>query len=102
MNAVLQASLSKKKKYRMVFTTKTGNALGYTDFGFKGMSDFSLHKDEERKNRFLTRFRRLIEKNKDDPTSAMTLSTYILWNRKTIKESFKDYLKHFGLHGKIL
>jgi hypothetical protein len=62
----------KNKKYRIV-NPETNK---YVDFGFYGMQDFTLHKDEERRQKFLSRNRRF----KDAPKySASWLSYYLLW-----------------------
>jgi len=100
INAVLQASPLKTKKWRMVFHRKK-ELLEYTDFGAKGMSDFTLHQDEPRRQRFLNRFQKLIKANENDPSSAMTLSHLILWNKPTLDASFQDYLKRFKMTGAI-
>lgn len=86
----------KTKKWRMIFFRKP-DIQEHTDFGFQGMSDYTIHKDEHRKQLFLKRFQRLIEKHQDDPSSAMTLSHLILWNKPTIEESFQDYKRRFRL-----
>jgi len=96
MKIELIESPRKNKKYRMIFYRKSGEIVK-VDFGARGMSDFTIHQDENRKNMFLNRFRGLIEKKKDDYTSPIILSKFILWNKKTIKESVKDYKKHFKL-----
>ena len=87
----------KDKKWRAVFTQKNKEILDYTDFGHSSYGDYTTHGDEERKRRFLTRFRGLIEKYKDEPTAPTTLSKWVLWNKKTVEESFKDYKRHYGL-----
>jgi hypothetical protein len=62
----------KNKKYRIV-NPETNK---YVDFGFYGMQDFTLHRDEERRQKFLSRNRRF----KDSPKySASWLSYYLLW-----------------------
>ena len=86
----------KGKKWKMIFTTKDHIIISQTHFGSE-MSDYTLHKDEHRKQLFLKRFQRLIEKHQDDPSSAMTLSHLILWNKPTIEESFQDYKRRFRL-----
>jgi hypothetical protein len=82
------------KKYDAVFErdgrTKTISfgAEGYTDFIKSGG-------DEERKQRYLNRHRKTENWNKPDTAGA--LSRFILWNKDTLKESIKDYKKHFNL-----
>jgi hypothetical protein len=99
MEVKLIASPRVSKKYRMIFYD--GNTIvGFTDFGSAGMSDFLKHKDEDRKERWLKRFNKLIDKTKSDPTSAMTLSHLILWNKPTLEASYRDYKKIFNLKKK--
>lgn len=85
------------KKKRMIFYDKDKILVSYTDFGADGMSDYTEHKDDERKDRWLSRFNKLINKYKGDPTKATTLSHLILWNRETIEDSYENYLKKFVL-----
>jgi hypothetical protein len=85
------------KKLRMIFYDKNKMLVSYTDFGSEGMSDYTEHKDDERKNRWLSRFNKLINKYKNDFTKATTLSHLILWNRETIEDSYKNYLRKFNL-----
>ena len=87
-------STNPEKKLMAVFTyrdckTKT------THFGAAGMSDYTKHKDPERKKRYINRHRK--NENWDDYTSAGSLSRYILWGEPTLKESIKAYLDRFGL-----
>lgn len=92
MKIVLEESPRKDKKWRAIFSD--GKKV---DFGARGMLDFTQHQDQLRKQRFLQRFNILIQKYKNDPQAAMTLSAFLLWNRSTIKASLKDYKQHFGL-----
>lgn len=64
-------------------------------FGAKGMSDYTKHKDPERKKRYLERH----EKNEDweDPLTPGALSRWILWNKPDLKESIDDFKKRFDL-----
>ena len=92
MKVVFEKSPRKGKKLRAIFSD--GKKI---DFGSETMSDFTLHKDVERKQRFLNRFQKLIEKYKNDPQAPMTLSTWVLWHKPTLEASIRDYKKHFGL-----
>lgn len=64
-------------------------------FGARGYEDYTTHRDDARKKRYLDRHRR----NEDwkDPTSAGALSRWILWNKKTQKESIDDFRRRFRL-----
>jgi len=102
----IEESDTKGKKYDAIFrekscpcklgeTPKCGGGEKVVSFGAKGMSDFTKHKDEERKELYLTRHK----KNEDwkDPMTAGALSRWILWNKPTLKASIDDFKKRFNL-----
>ena len=62
-------------------------------FGAKGMTDFTIHKDPERKQRYLNRH----STNEDwnNPMSAAFYATNILWNKPTITDSIRDTNRRF-------
>ena len=66
-----------------------------THFGAKGMSDYTIHKDIERKKRYIDRH--IKNENWNDPTTPGALSRWILWNLPTLKDSIKDFKKRFDL-----
>jgi hypothetical protein len=53
-------------------------------------SDFTIHKDEERKQRYINRHKK--NENWNDKDSAGAWSRWLLWNKPTINESY-DYIK---------
>ena len=66
-------------------------------FGSRGMSDFTIHKDTERKHRYLQRH----SKNEDwnNPLTAAFYATNLLWNKETLAESIRDTNRRFqNLH----
>lgn len=95
MYVALYKSPIKTKKYRMIFYDKDGEESSHTDFGASGMSDFTIHKDPERKDRYIARHRK--RENWSNKKSAGALSRWILWNKPTLKASFEDYLDRFNL-----
>lgn len=66
-----------------------------THFGAKGMSDFTKHRDEDRRESYLKRHRP--NENWNDPKSAGALSRFILWNKPTLRASIEDYRKRFNV-----
>ena len=64
-------------------------------FGAAGMSDYTKHRDEERKNRYLERHRE--NENWNDITTAGAWARWLLWNKPTISESLQDIKQRFGL-----
>jgi hypothetical protein len=92
---------SGKKKYEAIFIKK------FTDgkdkeikrkFGAAGMSDFTIHKDIERRDRYIKRHKKDLKTN--DPTRAGFLSMYILWNKKTHKASVSDFKRRLNIYNK--
>ena len=83
-------SPNKKKKYRAYFSTGK-----HTDFGAAGMSDYTKHKDPERMKRYLNRHKS--RENWRDPTTAGSLSRYVLWNKPSFRASVADYKRKFKL-----
>ena len=59
--------------------------LKVVKFGAAGYEDFTTHHDVERKKRYLKRHK--FNENWDDPISPGALSRFILWNKRTIRES---------------
>ena len=83
---IITKSKNKDKKYDARIDGKKT-----VSFGAAGMSDYSIHKDPERKQRYLDRHKS--RENWNDPTTAGYLSRWILWHKPTIEESIKDLNK---------
>ena len=79
-------SPNKEKKYRAIFNDGT-----HTDFGAKGYSDYTIHKDYDRMKRYDSRHKRREDWNKMKSRGA--LSKWILWNKPSLKGSIADYRK---------
>ena len=76
-----------------VFINNRTGRTKTTHFGAANYSDYTIHKDSERKKRYLKRHR--YNENWNDPTTAGYLSRWILWNKPTITESIKDTNNRF-------
>lgn len=83
------------KKYTAIFYNNDRNKIKTSHFGSAGMSDYTKHKDDERKQRYLDRHRS--NENWNDYMTPGSLSRFILWNKPTINASYNDYLKKFNL-----
>ena len=83
------------KKYMAIFINNDNTKKKIIHFGANGMSDYTIHKDKERKERYLNRHRKRENWNQCDTAGA--LSRWILWNKPTLKDSIKDYKKKFKL-----
>ena len=64
-------------------------------FGAAGYSDFTQHKNEERKNRYILRHEKNENWTKSGIDSAGFWSRWLLWNKPTIKSSYQDIKKRF-------
>ena len=84
------------KKYEAEF--KKGNKIIKRKFGAKGMSDFTIHKDTKRRDRYIKRHKKDLKTN--DPTRPGYLSMYILWNKKTFKASLADYKRRLNSYNR--
>lgn len=89
----IQKSTLKNKKLMATFENCETERKKVVHFGATGYSDFTIHKDTERKKRYLERH----QKNEDwkNPVSAGALSKFILWNKTSLRASIADYKKHF-------
>ncbi len=97
---VIVSKSDRDKKFKAVFTGSDGKVTRKKTihFGAKGMSDYTIHKDDERKKRYLARHNPSVTKeNWSVPDTAASLSRWILWNKKSYNESLKDYKKRFKL-----
>ncbi len=61
----LQISTKEGKKLMAVFINKDTNRQKTTHFGAKGMSDYSIHKDKERRERYRKRHQKDLKTRKN-------------------------------------
>jgi len=86
MEIIIKKSAKPDKKFDAVIDGKKT-----VSFGAKGMSDYTLHKDPERKNRYVQRHKNMNEDwTKSGIKTAGFYAKQVLWNKKTLKESIKD------------
>ena len=78
------------KKYYII--TATGKKVY---FGAKGYEDFTTHKDEERKQRYITRHQAREDWGKSGIDKAGFWSRWLLWNKMSISASYEDIKKRF-------
>lgn len=91
----IKKSNLENKKMTAIFYDINNKKIKTVHFGQAGASDYTIHKDPERKQRYIERH----EKREDwnDPMKPGTLALYILWNKPTLQESIKDFKKKFNL-----
>ncbi len=95
MKVQIKSSSRTGKKLTAIFYDDTNKKLKTIHFGAEGMSDYTLHKDKKRKQRYMDRHKS--NEYWDNPMTAGSLSRYILWNKPTLKGSISDYRKRFNL-----
>ena len=84
------------KKFEITFNK---NGKTYTrKFGARGMSDFTIHKDKERRERYITRHKKDLRTN--DPMKPGYLSMYILWNKPSVSGSLADYKRRLNTYNR--
>lgn len=81
------------KKMEAHFLTDM-NRTKVVHFGSSGMDDFTLTKDIAQRQRYRQRHK---NDNLNDPTSAGSLSWYVLWSAPTKAEGISNYKKRFNL-----
>jgi len=67
-------------------------------FGALGMSDYTIHNDIARRERYISRHKKDLRTN--DPMRAGYLSMYILWNKPTFEASLTDYKRRLSIFNK--
>ena len=92
-----------KHKYEVTFENPEDKRTKTVKFGAKGYNDYTIYykedgkkKADEMKDAYIARHK--VNENWDNPYLPGTLSRYILWEHKTVKESLVDYIKRFHLH----
>lgn len=86
---ILKKSSKPDKKWMVKNDNKT------IHFGASGMSDFTKHKDEERKNRYIARHK--VNQDWNNPKTAGFWAKNILWNKPTLEQSIKDTERRFNI-----
>ena len=94
-----------KKKYKVVLLNEDTGRKKTIKFGQAGASDYTIHKDKERKKLYLKRHRAREDWTKNGIATAGWWSRYLLWNLPTIKSSLDYIIGRFfkvddGIEGK--
>ena len=87
-DVIIKKSSKKDKKYDAVIHGKKT-----ISFGAVGYSDFTKHKNEERKDRYIARHK--VNQDWNDCNTAGFWSRWITWNKPTIEQSVSDIDKRF-------
>ncbi len=102
MEVIIKLSDRPDKRYMAVFYDigdDRRKKVKTTHFGYKDKDGFGStyidHKDDKKKDAYIVRHK--VNEDFNDYMSAGSLSRYILWNKKTLRESISDYKRRFSL-----
>lgn len=95
MSYSLYNSDKPNKKYKIVIRDDN-NRSKTIYFGASGYEDYTIHKNDERKRRYIQRHSKREYWN--NPRTPGFYSRWILWNKKTINASIKDVKKRFRIN----
>jgi len=87
----LRRSKNPEKKFDAVLTA--GSRTKTVAFGQRGASDFTQHKDEARKERYIARHR--ANENWSDPATAGFWSRHLLWEKPSLREAVRKIERKF-------
>ncbi len=100
---ILTKSPKKEKKYRVTFKSKgtplSNDSSRHVDFGQKGYSDYTIHKDRARMKRYIGRHARMGE-NWSVVTgkySAGFWSRWLLWSKPSLKAAISSVSKRLRI-----
>ena len=94
MNIVIKKSSTPGKKFEAIIDGRKT-----VPFGQRGASDYTIHKDKKRKERYLARHK---NDNNNNPLYPSFYSTHLLWSKPTLTESIKDTNTRFkNIHIKL-
>ena len=88
MDVIITKSTNKNEKYDVVVDGKK------ISFGATGYSDYTIHKDPERKDRYIARHNKNEDWNKSGVKTAGYWSKHLLWNKDTLTKSIDDINKN--------
>lgn len=88
---------SSSKDKKMSVYAFDGKKTHLVHFGAKGYSDFTIHKDDDRKKLYLQRHSGNENWNKSGLFTAGFWSRWILWNKTSLASSISDTQKRFNL-----
>lgn len=86
---ILSNSTRKDKRYMVKNENKT------THFGSINHQNFTIHKDNSRKESYIRRHK--TNQDWDDTLTAGFWSKHLLWNKPTLQSSIKDIEKNYNI-----
>ena len=90
MEIIIKKSSNTNKKFDAVIDGKKT-----VSFGASGYSDYTKHKDNDRKNKYIDRHKSNEDWTKSGIRTAGFYSKHVLWNKPTIEASVNDLNKKY-------
>ena len=94
LTIIVKKSTRKNKKYMAIVDGKK------VHFGQAGASDYTIHKDDARKQRYINRHIKREKQFWTHKRANLLRPSYwaknLSWNKKTLKASAKDIERHFN------
>jgi predicted N-acetyltransferase YhbS len=90
--AKLSRSEKPNKKFKVVVEDRT------IHFGSKGMSDYTINQDPNRKRLYIKRHKVRENWSKSGIGTAGFWSRWLLWNKPSLNESIQDIKKRFHIN----
>jgi len=87
----LAKSHNPKKKYMVIVNGKT------IHFGDSRYDDYTIHKDDKRKERYINRHKKSEDWSISGINTAGWWSRWLLWNKSSIEKSIEDIKNRFGI-----
>ena len=94
ININIVKSKREGKKYDAIIHKPDGKSKTIS-FGAKGYSDFTIHKDEERKQRYIDRHKKNERWGAKDYDTAGFWSRWATWEKPTLKASIDNINNKF-------
>lgn len=91
MEVLIKPSKNKNKKFDAIIDGKKK-----ISFGASGYSDYTRHKDPERKEQYINRHKKNENWGRDGVDSAGWLSRFILWEKPTLKGAIDNANKKYA------
>ena len=88
----LHESAKADKKFMII--TPSGKKI---HFGSTNYEDYRLHKDDERKERYIIRHQKRENWTKSGINTAGFWSRWLLWNKPTLRQSITNIQDKFGI-----
>jgi hypothetical protein len=89
---------STKSDKKLMATFETNGRKKVIHFGARGYSDYSMHKNKERRQRYIKRHSK--DLGTGNPARAGYLSMFVLWNKPTVGGGIADYRRRLGVYNR--